>query len=154
MLVQKSILRVHFDIEKLEKIESVYYWKICWEVFWAAVDPEEIPECVLYHGHTDSRFGFLDLYCIAVLCPDRETVYRIEANLSQNSLFKKIRYSTPFAGALLEDIGGSVGEIGRVNYIGEFSECEDPAEKSLGIQNVAKEFLDRVKNGCPPLYQE
>ena len=88
MIPDMPTIGVRFDIEKSG---SGYYGFACWEVFWQAINPEEIGVASLYEGDTAATLnGRENVFCIAVQSLDSDATAKVKAALTRSEAFKRV----------------------------------------------------------------
>jgi acyl carrier protein len=120
-----------FDIDKAG---SGYYGFRCWQIFWNAVDSQELPDAHLYHGDVIAKTGAGEqtVFCIGIQSIHPEDLKRARTAMMASDEFRAAS-ADPVS---VEDIDLHIPDAGKINYDGDL----------IGDAGTAREALDRIRN--------
>lgn len=97
MNVTMPCLVVRFSTEKVEEIESLFYGRHCWKVFFEAVDLTDLKNAEVYEGDTAATLkGREYTYALAIQSPDNAAIQRLRRSLEGDDGFQSLADDTPF----------------------------------------------------------
>lgn len=118
MKVTMPCLAVRFSIEKVEEIESLFYGRHCWKVFFEAVDLADLKNAELYEGDTAATLNGREYtYALAIQSPDSAALERLRTSLEGDDVFQGLADETPFAEGSAVD-GEPLPDAGRFDANG------------------------------------
>ena len=86
-----------FDIAK---VDSGYYGRDCWEIFWRSIGPSELAGALLFEGDTKRTLKRKEsVFCIAVQSVDTTLIDKVSSALSRSESFQKVCMAEPFIDA-------------------------------------------------------
>ena len=91
MNVTMPCLVVRFSTEKVEEIESLFYGRHCWKVFFEAVDLTDLKNAEVYEGDTAATLkGREYTYALAIQSPDNAAIQRLRRSLEGDDGFQSL----------------------------------------------------------------
>jgi hypothetical protein len=111
-----TTIGVRFDVDK---IDSGCYGIACWEIFWQAIAPQELPNTSLFEGDTSATMnGSENVFCIAVQGFDSDFVRKIKSALTESEKYRLVCARPNFVEGN-ECVSEPLPPAGRIDALGE-----------------------------------